>query len=328
MANLSVVDLFCGGGGSSRGYHQAGFNTVFAADQEWFCVDTFNQNFGNVAEIQDVARLHSQYILDKIGEEPFLVTASPPCEPYTAANEKRVKDPYYRMFDDPIGRLMIDAIRIIADLNPKYYVIDNVMGIIDGDNKKLLTREFERLGMEAPHFNVIQAAEWGVPSYRNRVLMSNINLKSPNLPYITAMEVLEDLPSPFMPHNDEYHYPDSIPDKYTTKAPLVPAGEGLIYFKGAKKQYKNYTRLYMNKPATVIMGLSRYLHPIEDRLLTPREHARLMTFPDEHVYVGSRENIYDMIGEAVPPKVTYEVGKQILNHWNEQNSKSNHTNMK
>jgi DNA (cytosine-5)-methyltransferase 1 len=313
---LTHVDLFCGGGGTSRGFHNAGFKSIFAADQEWFCVESYNANFGNVAELCDVANLHGLKILNKIKSEPLVVTASPPCEPYTSANEHRIKDPYFRMFDDPVGRLMIDAIRLISDLNPKYYMMENVMGILEGDNKKLLTEEFDRLGLDKPHFNVLQAAEWGVPSYRNRVVISNIKLESPKLPKITVMESIKDLASPNYPHDINYHEPDLIPDKYLTKAPLVPAGEGLIYFKGSKQQHKNYMRLYPDKPGEVVMGLSKFLHPFEDRLLTPREHARLMTFPDNHIFIGTKEQIYDMIGEAVPPNLAYGIAKQIIEDYN------------
>ena len=60
------------------------------------------------------------------------------------------------------------------------------------------------------------------------------------------------------------------------------------------------------------MGKSRFIHPFFDRLLTVFEQGRLMTFPDDYNYVGSIEQIFDIIGEAIPPKITKEIGLQII----------------
>lgn len=325
LSNLTLVDLFCGGGGSSCGLHAAGFTTVYAVDQEEFCVRTFNHNFGNVARVTDVAKLHSLDILSEIKKEPFLITASPPCEPYTAANKNRISDPYQRMFDDPVGRLMLDAIRIIADLQPKYYLIENVVGILQGKNKELLTEEFLKLGLDAPIFNVVQAIDWGVPSYRQRVIISNIELPSPHEKYITTIDAIGDLPPPNYPTEFTHHTTITIPNKYLKKVPRLPPGEGLVFFTGAKKQMKNYMRLYADQPAEVIMGKSKFLHPTEDRLLTAREHARLMTFPDEHKFLGNTEQIYDMVGEAVPPLLMQKIGEFILQDYIHKSSLQSNT---
>ncbi len=309
---MDLVDLFSGGGGSSTGYHMAGFETKVAIDHELHCVNTFKLNHGNVVYQKDISTLHSNFILEKLKSKPAVVTASPPCEPYTSANEKRIKNPFERMFIDPIGRLMIDAIRLIADIDPEFYTIENVTGILDGDSKDLLRDEFDRVGLGKPYFNVIEAEEWGVPSKRTRVIISNIRINSPRKRKITVMEAIGDLPPPNYPHEYEYHYTIPISTKRASKIPLLSYGEGLVYFPGANNEYKNYMRLHPDRVAPVIMGKSRFIHPYEDRLLTPAEHARLMTFPDTYKYWGNSEQIYDVIGEAVPPKVTYEIGKQFI----------------
>ncbi len=309
---LTLVDLFCGGGGASAGYHMAGFKSVFAMDVAEHCVNTYNLNFGNVAHLGDISTLHAYKILENLDDFPFLVTASPPCEPYTKANERRIKDPYYRMFDDPIGRLMLDAIRLIGDLEPKFYIIENVIGVLDGNNDELIADEFERVGFSRPHFNVLEAAEWGIPSKRKRVFISNVKFDSPKLPSRTVRDAIGDLIPPQYPNDFEDHVFVPVPPKYASKVISLPEGQGLVYFKGAKNQYVNYLRLNMDKPADVVMGKSRFLHPIEDRLLSPREHARLMTFPDAHKLSGSLEQMYDIVGEAIPSLLTYQLAKTIL----------------
>lgn len=312
---LNFVDLFSGGGGSSAGYHLAGLKSAFAIDAEYHCVQTYRSNFGNSIVQGDVSKLHSLEILEKIGKDPpFLVNASPPCEPYTTANNRRIKDPYMRMFDDPIGRLMVHAIRIIADLEPEYYMIENVMGILEGQNSALLTEEFERYGLDPPFFNVIEAHEWGVPSRRTRVFISNVKLKSPKLPIRTVRDAIGDLPPPQYPNSFEWHEWVPIPSKFTYKVVGLSEGQGLIYFRGAKRDHKNMIRLSYDKVGEVVMGKSRFVHPTEDRLLTPREHARLMTFPDTHKLIGNLEEVYDIVGEAVPSKITFEIAKQLFDY--------------
>lgn len=310
--DMELVDLFCGGGGSSTGYHAAGFKTTFAVDKEYHCINTFNANHGNVARQLDISELRSEVISKQIKNKPTLVTASPPCEPYTSANENRIKDPIMRMFDDPIGRLMIHAIRLIADLEPEFYTIENVAGILQGENKSLLKEEFNRVGLGDPVFNVIEAADWGIPSHRLRVIISNKKLTVPNLPRKTVMDAIGDLPEPNYPHEFEDHITIPVPKKHQKKLVTLPQGEGLVYFRGANKQYVNYKRLYPNEPAPVVMGKSSFFHPFEDRLLTPREHARLMTFPDDYKFIGGTTQVYDIIGEAVPPYLTQQIGEQFI----------------
>jgi DNA (cytosine-5)-methyltransferase 1 len=62
------------------------------------------------------------------------------------------------------------------------------------------------------------------------------------------------------------------------------------------------------------MGKSSFFHPFEDRLLTPREHARLMTFPDNYKFMGGTTQVYDIIGEAVPPLLTEQIGNQFISN--------------
>ncbi len=309
---MKLVDLFCGGGGSSTGFHQAGFDTKVAIDFAEHCVNTFNLNYPNTAIQRDISTLRSEPILELAGGKPDFVTASPPCEAYTSANEHRIKDPYARMYDDEVGRLMIHAIRLIGDLEPEFFMIENVMGIYEGDGPELLQEEFDQNGLGKVYFNKVQAIDYGVPSNRLRAIITNFKIKSPNYRSIKVNDAIGDLPDPNYPDEYEYHYNPSINPKYAKKIPNVNAGNGIVHFSGASAQMKNWVRLFGDRVAPTVMGKSKFIHPTEDRILTPLEHARLMTFPDNYKYWGSNEQIYDIIGEAVPPKLTYEIGKQAM----------------
>ncbi|MDH5402937.1 MAG: DNA cytosine methyltransferase [Candidatus Heimdallarchaeota archaeon] len=308
---MNIVDLFCGGGGSSAGFHQAGFTTEFAVDLAEHCIDTFKLNFGDVVHKKDVSKLRYQEIERFLSKPPTIVTASPPCEPFTSANQNRIFDPFDRLYSDETGRLMLHAIRLIADLNPEYYFIENVKGILDGENQELLREEIIDSGLSPPYFNIIEAERWGVPSKRTRVIISNIDLICPDFSQISVHDAIGDLPLPNYPDKYEWHITSSLPEKYMANLPSTSFGQSLVYFMGAKKQYQNYIRILPDVPAPVVMGKSRFIHYSQDRILTPLENARLMTFPDTHQYTGSLDYVYDIIGEAVPPKITYEIAKQI-----------------
>lgn len=309
---MDLIDLFCGGGGSSSGFHQMGFKTLCAIDQVDACINTYNSNFGNVAFSADISKLRSEKILERTKKKPFVVTASPPCEPFTLANENRITNPFERLFDNEIGRLTLDAIRLIGDLDPEYFIIENVRGILDGEGEELIAEEIKSLGLGNAFITIINAESFGVPSSRVRVLISNFKINNPRLRPQSLFQAINDLPDPNYPHKFDDHITTSLTEKQMKKIPNLPAGEGLVYFRGAKSEMRNYLRLRFEDPAPVVMGKSRFVHPTQDRLLTPREHARLMTFPDEHKFYGTMEEIYDMIGEAVPPLITKSIATQLL----------------
>ncbi len=71
-------------------------------------------------------------------------------------------------------------------------------------------------------------------------------------------------------------------------------------------------RLNPREPAPTVLGSPQFIHPYEDRLLTVREQARLMGFPDYHVFLGSRDIQYNQVGEAVPPPLSYRIALKAI----------------
>ena len=72
--------------------------------------------------------------------------------------------------------------------------------------------------------------------------------------------------------------------------------------------------MHPRRHAPTVMGSSRFIHPYEDRLLTVREQARLMGFPDYHVFLGGKDAQYDMVGEAVPPPLAKAIAGEVLRY--------------
>jgi DNA (cytosine-5)-methyltransferase 1 len=92
-------------------------------------------------------------------------------------------------------------------------------------------------------------------------------------------------------------------------------GKSLITFHGAGgRSIPNLIKLDPNKPAPTVMGSSRFIHPFQDRFLTVREQARLMGFPDNHVFFGGKEDQFNQVGEAVPPPLAKAIALEILKH--------------
>lgn len=310
---FKVIDLFCGAGGFARGFINEGFEVVLAIDNFQPVVRTYRANFPQVKVLpEDIQEVHGLDILSEVGVNPDVVIASPPCEPFTAANVKRLKNPLDRLYVDPIGRLVLHTIRIIGDLKPRCFVVENVPQILEGDLRAALRREFARVGYRNIFFNVLRAEDYGTPSRRVRVFISNLEIKPPPVKRrVKVIEAIGDLPDPST---------SSIPNHELT--PLSPRklkrivklrwGEGLIHYVGARgKTYPNWVRLHPYRLAPPILGSSRFIHPFEDRLLTVREQARLMGFPDNHLFLGGRDVQYDMVGEAVPVQLAEAIASYI-----------------
>ncbi|MHA1613246.1 MAG: DNA cytosine methyltransferase, partial [Candidatus Thorarchaeota archaeon] len=81
-----------------------------------------------------------------------------------------------------------------------------------------------------------------------------------------------------------------------------------------RRSLPNWVRLFPDRLATSINGLSRYVHPYENRLLSVREHARLMSYPDSFVFIGSKDSQYNQVGESVSPLVSYLIAQEVRAH--------------
>ncbi|RLF11164.1 MAG: DNA (cytosine-5-)-methyltransferase [Thermoprotei archaeon] len=309
----TVIDLFSGAGGFSRGFMNVGFKVLAAIDNAPPVAKTYKLNFPNVVFLdEDIQEVEGWRLLELAGDIPDVVIASPPCEAYTAANVKRMKDPLDRLYTDPVGRLTLHAIRLIGDLSPKFFVIENVPHIMEGGLKDALRKELARVGFREVFFNILKAENYGSPSWRTRVFISNVRIKpTPHKKRIRVIDALEGLPEPDgeVPNHEYVPMP---PRKYRRAVKLRWGGSLIRYAGSAGRTYTNWVKLHPFKPAPPVLGNSRFIHPFENRLLTVREHARLMGFPDDHVFLGGRESQYDMVGEAVPIPLAAAVASEII----------------
>jgi len=310
---LHFLDLFSGAGGFSRGFEEAGFQGLIAIDNHPPTAKAYKENFPHTITLQEnVAELSGRSLTSMVGDDKIhVIIASPPCEPFTAANPHRQKHPIDRLYRDPAGRLYLHAIRIIGEIQPEFFVIENVAGVLEDDIRSSIEREFAKRGFKEVYFNVLQAEKHGVPSRRRRVFVSNIKLKLREEKPVTVEKALENLPPPGSPYPFN-HEEVSLSSRKSRNISRLRWGDALIRYTGSGgRRYPNYIRLHPRKPAPTVMGTSRFIHPYEDRLLTVREQARLMGFPDYHVFVGSRDAQYNQVGEAVPPPLAKKIAEYL-----------------
>ena len=309
-----VVDLFCGAGGFSRGFKEIGFTIIFGIDNDSACARSFKMNFPeSVTIVEDIKEISGDDISYFINRKHIdIVIGGPPCEPFTGANPRRYPDPLDRLYKDPIGRLTLEFIRLVGELKPRIFVMENVPAIMDNGLKNVLISEFKSIGYRNIYFNILRAEDYGVPSHRVRVFISNVRIKPRKLKKrITVMEALAGLPEPGSEHVPNHDLLELSPRKLR-KISKVRWGRSLYLYEGARgRRFPNYIKLSPHRIAPTVLGSSRFIHPFENRLLTVREQARLMGFPDDHIFLGGRDQQYNQVGEAVPPPLAKAIALYI-----------------
>lgn len=378
---MKSLDLFAGAGGMTLGFKAAGIHSIGAIELDRFAAETFHYNFPEIPIYQrDIHSFSNEEIKEKF-KDVDIVAGGPPCQGFSVAGPTQ-----YGIIDKR-NTLIMEFFRFITVLKPKYCVLENVKGILNGkmnaSQKALDTYKTEmgKIGYISKVF-VLQAADFGVPQYRERVLViSALNEKilpevitgryqgSDN--WIKVKDVFGDLPDidagegtndcvPYKcePLSEYQRYLrngskgvcNHVAMKHTKRLiqrfEQIPQGGSLLDVPAeygqrerngsgldVKKRYKtNNQRLDPNKVSNIITASfqSTFVHPYLNRNLTAREGARLQSFPDSFIFCGPRtlmsksllikENRldeiglsqYNQIGNAVPPRMAYAVGKALV----------------
>ncbi|MEM3819017.1 MAG: DNA cytosine methyltransferase [Nitrososphaerota archaeon] len=311
--NLKILDVYSGAGGFSLGFR----NCILAAiENHPHVVKTYRANFPDaIVFAEDVKRISGRDILKTVGEVDVVI-GGPPCEPFTSINTKRMVDPYDRLFTDRQGRLVLEFTRLVDELKPRIYILENVPELVSEPLGSMIRKIFNRVGYET-HFNMLEAEKYGTPSRRRRVFISNLEIDLSGMEETPkcVQEVLGDLPPPGSLPN---HSIISIGKSRLSRIKRLRWGQSLYKFRDGRGNIRyNWTRLNPKKIAPTIYGKARFIHPYEHRLLTVREQARLMGFPDNHVFYGGVDRQFDQVGEAVPPPLSKKIAKKIIKDMNE-----------
>lgn len=159
---MKVVSLFSGAGGMDLGFKKAGFNIIWANDFFKEAVETYKKNIGDHIVLGDITKISSEDIPDDVD----VIIGGFPCQGFSIANIKR-------SMQDKRNFLYKEMLRVIEDKKPKYFVAENVKGLISMENGgviKMIIKDFENLGYKVD-YKVLNAAEYGIPQMRERVLI-------------------------------------------------------------------------------------------------------------------------------------------------------------
>lgn len=183
--NRDVISLFSGAMGLDIGLGKAGLNVAIGQDFEKTCVETMKANGHNVLG-GDIREIQPQTLLDMTGlkvGEPFLLCGGPPCQPFSTAGKRMG-------INDPRGSLFMDFIRMIDYIRPRFFVMENVKGIMSAPLKHVpseerndtdleqklgtvldvILAEFKKLGYKTV-YGVLDAVNYGVPQFRERFVL-------------------------------------------------------------------------------------------------------------------------------------------------------------
>lgn len=162
MSDFRVVSLFSGAGGMDLGFEKAGFDIVWANDFFKEAVESYKKNVSKNVVYGDITKIDSSEIPDNID----LVIGGFPCQGFSVANTKR-------SMKDERNFLYKEMLRIIKDKNPKFFVAENVKGLLSMEKGKvfeMIKKDFESLGYKVDA-RLLNAAEYGVPQARERLVI-------------------------------------------------------------------------------------------------------------------------------------------------------------
>lgn len=169
---VKVISLFSGAGGMDLGFIKSGCDIIWANDFFKEAAETYKLNIGDHIVYGDITQIPSE----KIPNNPDIVIGGFPCQGFSVANTNR-------SMKDKRNFLYREMLRVIKDKKPKFFVAENVKGLLsmkDGKVIKMIIKDFEQLGYKVD-YKILNAAEYGVPQARERVLIigNNIGVENP-----------------------------------------------------------------------------------------------------------------------------------------------------
>jgi len=339
----TVLDLFCGCGGLSYGFIEAGYNVVLGIDSWEDAIVTFERNHKSQGLVADLFFETAKQICQKTGiRKVDLIIGGPPCQGFSIAGK--------RILDDKRNKLYKSFVSFVDFYKPEAFLMENVPNIVSmgqGIVKDNIIKDFEELGYTVV-CKVLMASEYGVPQNRKRAFFIGIKGKqrfafpNPNtLKLIVSKEAISDLPEKSLEDGKNYltkpkskyqelirkgsvgiynHEITNHTEQTIEIISIVPDGGNYKNLPIELQQTRNvhiaWTRLNSNKPSfTIDTGHRHHFHYKYNRIPTVRESARIQSFPDKFIFFGSKTSQYKQVGNAVPPilaKVLAESLKKYL----------------
>ncbi|MFH1770331.1 MAG: DNA (cytosine-5-)-methyltransferase [archaeon] len=318
---MNIISLFTGVGGLDLGFTNVGFKLVYANDKDRDVWETFEKNHNLKIDTRSINDVKSDEMPDADG-----ILGGPPCQSWSLAGTMRG-------VDDARGKVFYEYIRVIRDKQPKFFLAENVEGImtkthIDEFNK--IIQLFEKIGYSVS-YKLLNAKDYGVPQERKRVIIVG---------YHKSLGKKFEFPEPL---NNKLSLKESIgdlPESTSAKEKNYP--NDMLKFPNHEHMIGSFSTMYMSRnrkkdwsePSFTIQAGGRHapLHPKaskmikigpddwkfdeksseEYRRLSVRECARVQTFPDDFIFIYDNVSKgYKMIGNAVPVKLAEVIAQKI-----------------
>lgn len=323
---MRLISLFSGAGGLDKGFHNAGFQTVVANEYDPKICPTYRANFPEVNLIEgDIRNIPS----DAFPKHITGIIGGPPCQSWSEAGS-------LKGIEDARGQLFYEYIRILRDIQPLFFVAENVSGMLakrHSDAVNSFMKLFDEAGYDV-NLKMLNANDFNVPEDRDRVFYigfrKDLNIHDFEYPTPlkhkpTLREAIWDLQDTAIPAKEKNHT--------NGDACKVPNNEYFIGTFSPIFMSRNRVRAW-DEPGFTVQASGRQcqLHPqapkmekIEKNLqrfipgqehlyrrMTVREIARVQSFPDDYIFLYHDINMgYKMIGNAVPVNLAYHVAMSI-----------------
>lgn len=327
--NLKYGEFFSGPGGMALGISRLASDAVhithnWAFDIDEDAVATYNRNIANVCQVADVRSLDIASL-----EKVDLFTFGFPCNDFSVVGEQLGLRGSY-------GPLYSFGVQLLDVQSPMAFIAENVSGLASANDGQAFRDVLDSLQSAGAGYDVFPhlycAEHYGVPQTRKRILIVGIRKDldltfSPPYPTHTVPMTVRDAlvldPIPADASNNELtrqshavierlKYIRPGENAFTAEIP-----ENLRLNVAGAKISQIYRRLDPNRPSYTITGSggggTHVYHWEENRALTNRERARLQSFPDDFVFMGSKESVRKQIGMAVPPLLAQAVGQALVN---------------
>ena len=328
-----VLGLFSGAGGIEIGFAKAGFDLVASVELVPLFCETLSANSallgrGHAVICADISKFEpAEHGIEDID----FIIGGPPCQSFSAAG-RRAGGVFG--LNDLRGSLFWHYCRILRELKPKGFLFENVRGILSANSRSawdVITSSFAEVGYDI-HHRVLDAAEYGVPQHRERVLMvgtrqdTDFRFPSPThgpaspggSPYFSAGDALRDMDDP----NEQYV---SYGGKYEHELLDIPPGHNYLFFTEKmghpsprfawRSRFSDF--LYVAHPdsptKTIVAQPGKWAGPFHwrKRKFTIPELKRLFSFPDEYDIQGGEIAVIRQLGNSVPPALATIVARAI-----------------
>ena len=314
--HLSVLDLFCGCGGMSKGLEEAGLNIVAGLDIWDKAIDSYKQNFDHLSVCNDISKLSPDSFCEKYNihnQDIDVIVGGPPCQGFSIAGKRDVKDPRNSLF--------MEYVKYLNYFNPKAFIMENVMGILsmkNASNIKVIDIIMEELNK---NYNCIicklYASDFEVPQNRRRVIIIGIR---------KDLNIIPTEPTPILTKENRIPVSTILLPKEEVDVKNYLSERALNGIKAKKEKAKKNGNgfgaqfLKMDKPSYTIPA--RYwkdgydalvaYSDTEIRRLTIPELKRIQSFSDDFVLVGNKKEQIMQIGNAVATRFAYHLGKHLI----------------